>query len=98
MKECFYDLWCVGICERNASGKDTQRPDLERLPAFFREGDTVAMVHCMERLTRNLDIERKINILYVKRPIEFGMTEYNSCAGRAQAELDCAGLPSGELP
>jgi DNA invertase Pin-like site-specific DNA recombinase len=37
-----------------ASGKDTQRPALERLLAFVREGDTV-VVHSMDRLARNLD-------------------------------------------
>lgn len=36
-----------------ASGKDTQRPELERLLAFVREGDTV-VVHSMDRLARNL--------------------------------------------
>jgi DNA invertase Pin-like site-specific DNA recombinase len=34
-----------------ASGKDTQRPELERLLAFVREGDTV-VVHSMDRLVR----------------------------------------------
>ena len=31
-----------------ASGKDTQRPELDRLLAFVREGDTV-VVHSMDR-------------------------------------------------
>ena len=31
-----------------ASGKDTRRPELERLLAFVREGDTV-VVHSMDR-------------------------------------------------
>ncbi len=34
-----------------ASGKDRQRPELERLLAFAREGDTV-VVHSMDRLSR----------------------------------------------
>ena len=34
-----------------ASGKDTQRPELERLLAFAREGDTV-VAHSMDRLAR----------------------------------------------
>jgi len=42
-----------------ASGKDTQRPELERLLAFVREGDTVA-VHSMDRLARNLDDLRRV--------------------------------------
>ncbi|MBP1991228.1 recombinase family protein [Paenibacillus eucommiae] len=37
-----------------ASGKDTQRPQLEALLAFVREGDIV-VVHSMDRLARNLD-------------------------------------------
>ena len=37
-----------------ASGKDIRRPELERLLAFVREGDTV-VVHSMDRLARNLD-------------------------------------------
>ena len=42
-----------------ASGKDVQRPELERLLAFVREGDTV-VVHSMDRLARNLDDLRRI--------------------------------------
>ena len=41
------------------SGKDMQRPQLEQLFAFAREGDTV-VVHSMDRLARNLDDLRKI--------------------------------------
>jgi DNA invertase Pin-like site-specific DNA recombinase len=37
-----------------ASGKDTQRPQLESLLAFVRQGDTV-VVHSMDRLARNLE-------------------------------------------
>jgi len=42
-----------------ASGKDTQRPELDRLLAFVRDGDTV-VVHSMDRLARNLDDLRRI--------------------------------------
>ncbi|KJS10240.1 MAG: transposon Tn21 resolvase [Peptococcaceae bacterium BRH_c8a] len=42
-----------------ASGKDTQRPQLEALLSFVRDGDTV-VVHSMDRLARNLDDLRKI--------------------------------------
>ena len=42
-----------------ASGKDTQRPELEALMAFTRTGDTV-VVHSMDRLARNLDDLRRI--------------------------------------
>jgi DNA invertase Pin-like site-specific DNA recombinase len=42
-----------------ASGKDAQRPQLEALLAYVREGDTV-VVHSMDRLARNLDDLRRI--------------------------------------
>jgi DNA invertase Pin-like site-specific DNA recombinase len=42
-----------------ASGKDVNRPQLEALLDFVREGDTV-IVHSMDRLARNLDDLRKI--------------------------------------
>jgi DNA invertase Pin-like site-specific DNA recombinase len=62
-----------------ASGKDTHRPELERLIAFVREGDTV-VVHSMDRLARNLDdlrrlvyalTERGVNIEFVKENLTF---------------------------
>lgn len=42
-----------------ASGKDTQREQLEELLQYVREGDTV-VVHSMDRLARNLDDLRRI--------------------------------------
>src|SRR3954467_1305761 len=42
-----------------ASGKDTNRPQLEQLLRFARTGDTV-LVHSMDRLARNLDDLRRI--------------------------------------
>jgi DNA invertase Pin-like site-specific DNA recombinase len=42
-----------------ASGKDTQRQQLEELLQYVREGDTV-VVHSMDRLARNLDDLRRI--------------------------------------
>lgn len=42
-----------------ASGKDTQRPELDALLTFVREGDTV-VVHSMDRLARNLDDLRRL--------------------------------------
>jgi DNA invertase Pin-like site-specific DNA recombinase len=62
-----------------ASGKDSQRPELERLLAFVREGDTV-VVHSMDRLARNLDdlrrlvqtlTQRGIRIEFVKEGLTF---------------------------
>lgn len=42
-----------------ASGKDVNRPQLEALLDFVREGDTV-IIHSMDRLARNLDDLRKL--------------------------------------
>jgi DNA invertase Pin-like site-specific DNA recombinase len=62
-----------------ASGKDTRRPELERLLAFVREGDTV-VVHSMDRLARNLDdlrrlvqdlTRRGVRIEFVKEGLSF---------------------------
>ena len=56
-----------------ASGKDARRPELERLLAFVREGDTV-VVHSMDRLARNLDDLRRLVQKLTQRGvrIEFG--------------------------
>lgn len=51
-----------------ASGKDAQRPELERLLAFVREGDTV-VVHSMDRLARNLDDLRRLVQKLTKRGV-----------------------------
>ncbi len=51
-----------------ASGKDTQRPELDRLLAFVREGDTV-VVHSMDRLARNLDDLRRLVQMLTKRGV-----------------------------
>ena len=62
-----------------ASGKDTQRPQLDALLAFVREGDTV-VVHSMVRLARNLDdlrrlvqklTQRRVRIEFVKEHLTF---------------------------
>ena len=62
-----------------ASGKDTQRPQLEALLSFVREGDAV-VVHSMDRLARNLDdlrrlvqglTRRGIRIEFVKESLSF---------------------------
>jgi DNA invertase Pin-like site-specific DNA recombinase len=62
-----------------ASGKDTQRPELEAMLAFARQGDTV-VVHSMDRLARNLDDLRRIvhgltrrgvRITFVKESLTF---------------------------
>ena len=51
-----------------ASGKDTQRPELENLLSFVREGDTV-IVHSMDRLARNLDDLRRLVQQLTKRGV-----------------------------
>ena len=62
-----------------ASGKDTQRPELDALLTFVREGDTV-VVHSMDRLARNLDdlrrlvqklTRRGVRIAFVKESLIF---------------------------
>ncbi len=62
-----------------ASGKDVQRPQLEALLSFVREGDTV-VVHSMDRLARNLDdlrqlvqsmTRRGVRIEFVKEHLSF---------------------------
>jgi DNA invertase Pin-like site-specific DNA recombinase len=42
-----------------ASGRDAERPELQSLLGFIREGDTV-VVHSMDRLARNLDDLRRM--------------------------------------
>jgi len=62
-----------------ASGKDTQRPQLQALLAYAREGDTM-VVHSMDRLARNVDDLRRIvqnenkrgvNVQFVKEDLTF---------------------------
>ncbi|MBY0293127.1 MAG: recombinase family protein [Alphaproteobacteria bacterium] len=57
-----------------ASGKDTNRPELESLLAFVREGDTV-VVHSMDRLARNLDDLRRVVQDLTKRGIRIEFTK-----------------------
>ena len=42
------------VFEDKASGEDQNRPELEEMIRFVRDGDTV-LVHSMDRLARNLD-------------------------------------------
>lgn len=51
-----------------ASGKDIQRPELDALLSFVREGDTV-VVHSMDRLARNLDDLRRLVQKLTKRGV-----------------------------
>jgi len=47
------------IFTEKASGKDTERPELNALLAYAREGDTI-VIHSMDRLARNVDDLRRI--------------------------------------
>ncbi len=51
-----------------ASGKDVERPQLQALLSYAREGDTV-VVHSMDRLARNVDDLRRIVTQQNKRGI-----------------------------
>jgi len=62
-----------------ASGKDAQRPELERMLSFVRDGDTF-VVHSMDRLARNLDdlrrivqglTSRKVRVEFIKECLTF---------------------------
>src|SRR5258707_2864711 len=62
-----------------ASGKDVERPYLEAMQSFVREGDTV-FCHSMDWLARNLDdlrrivlglTERGVHIVFVKENLTF---------------------------
>ena len=62
-----------------ASGRDANRPQLDQLLAFVREGDTV-VVHSMDRLARNLLDLRKlvaaltnkgVNVEFIKETMTF---------------------------
>jgi len=56
------------VFTEKASGADTKRPELDRLIAFVREGDTV-VVHSLDRLARNLDDLRRLVSTLTKRGV-----------------------------
>ena len=51
------------------SGKDTNRPKLQEMIDFVREGDTV-IVHSMDRLARNLDDLRRLVHTLTKKGVK----------------------------
>jgi DNA invertase Pin-like site-specific DNA recombinase len=51
-----------------ASGKDAERPQLQALIAYARDGDTI-VVHSMDRLARNVDDLRRIVQQETKRGV-----------------------------
>ncbi|TFB88244.1 recombinase family protein [Cryobacterium algoricola] len=67
------------VFEDKASGRDMNRPELEEMIKFVRDGDTV-LVHSMDRLARNLDDLRsivrrltvkKVRVEFVKERLSF---------------------------
>ena len=67
------------VFEDKASGKDLNRPELEEMIKFVRDGDTV-LVHSMDRLARNLDdlrsivrrlTAKKVRVEFVKEQLAF---------------------------
>ena len=67
------------VYEDKASGKDLNRPELEEMIKFVRDGDTV-LVHSMDRLARNLDdlrsivrrlTAKKVRVEFVKEQLSF---------------------------
>jgi DNA invertase Pin-like site-specific DNA recombinase len=67
------------VFEDKASGKDADRPQLEALIGFVRDGDTV-LVHSMDRLARNLEdlrrlvrrlTDKKVRVEFVKEQLTF---------------------------
>src|SRR6516162_507193 len=59
-----------------ASGKDTDRPQLQALLAYAREGDTI-VVHSMDRLARNVDDLRRLVQEQTKRGIHVQFIKEN---------------------
>lgn len=55
--------------EDKVSGKSTDRPQLEAMMAFVREGDEV-VVHSMDRLARNLDDLRRLVKALTKKGVK----------------------------
>jgi DNA invertase Pin-like site-specific DNA recombinase len=67
------------VFEDKASGKDVNRPQLEAMIEFVRDGDTV-LVHSMDRLARNLEdlrrlvrrlTDKKVRVEFVKEQLTF---------------------------
>lgn len=67
------------IFEEKVSGKDTNRPELQAMLAYVREGDTV-YCHSMDRLARNLSdllalvnglTGRNVKVAFVKENLTF---------------------------
>ena len=73
------------IFEDKLSGKDTNRPQLQSMLEFIREGDTV-LIHSLDRLGRSLDdlrslvngmVSRGITVKFMKENLTFSARENN---------------------
>jgi len=64
------------VFTERASGKDTNRPQLEALLGFVREGDTL-YCHSMDRLARNLDDLRKLVLGLTQRGVRVCFVKEN---------------------
>src|SRR5438128_491692 len=59
-----------------ASGKNTDRPQLQAMIAYAREGDTI-IVHSMDRLARNVDDLRRIVQQETRRGVRMEFVKEN---------------------
>jgi DNA invertase Pin-like site-specific DNA recombinase len=59
-----------------ASGKDTDRPQLQTLLDYAREGDTI-VVHSMDRLARNIDDLRRLVLNETRRGVHIQFIKEN---------------------
>src|SRR5271166_6632673 len=59
-----------------ASGKDAERPQLQALIGYARDGDTI-VVHSMDRLARNVDDLRRLVQQQTKRGVKVQFIKEN---------------------
>jgi DNA invertase Pin-like site-specific DNA recombinase len=59
-----------------ASGKDSERPQLQALLSYAREGDTI-VIHSMDRLARNVDDLRRIVLGQTRRRVRIQFIKEN---------------------
>jgi DNA invertase Pin-like site-specific DNA recombinase len=59
-----------------ASGKDINRPELEAMLGYVRDGDTI-VVHSMDRLARNLDDLRSLVFMLNQKQIKIQFIKEN---------------------
>lgn len=64
------------VFEDKASGRDLDRPELQQLLSFAREGDHV-IVHSMDRLARNLDDLRRLVKTFTSKGVKIEFLKEN---------------------